>query len=123
MKRESVLREIFSGENGRLSSKRIIGTIAMAIAIGCTVYLTVVDRSTETVENLLMTILITSGSLIGAATVTGIWRGNKMSVGGESEQENSQRSNLFQVIWKIRVLNVHTIKKELNKSSFLFIAK
>ena len=91
MKQESVLREIFSGENGRLSSKRIIGTIAMAIAIGCTVYLTVVDRSTETVENLLMTILITSGSLIGAATVTGIWRGNKMTVGGESEPESSQR--------------------------------
>lgn len=91
MKSESILREIFSGENGRLSSKRIIGTIAMAIAIGCTVYLTVVDRSTETVENLLMTILITSGSLIGAATVTGIWKGNKMSVCRDDEQENSQR--------------------------------
>ena len=38
-----------------------------------------------------MTILITSSSLIGAATVTGIWRGNKMSVGGETEHENSQR--------------------------------
>ena len=66
------IREIYSGTNGKLSAKRVIGGIAMAIALGCTVYLVIRDGSNSVVENLLMTIFITSVSLLGLPAVTGV---------------------------------------------------
>jgi hypothetical protein len=80
------IREIFSGANGKLSAKRVIGGIAMAIALGCTIYLVIRDGSNSVVENLLMTIFITSVSLLGLPAVTGIWGSSKISV-SKSEEE------------------------------------
>lgn len=76
-----VIREIFSGANGKLSAKRVIGGIAMAIALGCTVYLVIRDGSNSVVENLLMTIFITSVSLLGLPAVTGMWGNSKINIG------------------------------------------
>ena len=85
--KKNILREIFSGANGRLSAKRVIGGIAMAIALGCTIYLVIRDGSNSVVENLLMTIFITSVSLLGLPAVTGIWGSSKISV-NKSEEVN-----------------------------------
>jgi len=81
------IREIFSGINGKLSAKRVIGGIAMAIALGCTVYLVIRDGSNSVVENLLMTIFITSVSLLGLPAVTGVWGSSKISVSKSEEEE------------------------------------
>ena len=85
-----ILREIFSGANGKLSAKRVIGGVAMAVALACTVILVFRDGSNDVVENLLMTIFITSVSLLGLPAVTGIWNKSKVTVGeSKSEEEDS----------------------------------
>lgn len=81
---KQVMREIFSeGTTGKLSSKRVIGGIAMAVVLGCTTYLVIRDGSTDVVENLLMTIFITSASLLGLPAIAGAWGKSKLSVGAE----------------------------------------
>lgn len=83
--KKNILREIFSGANGKLSAKRVIGGIAMAIALGCTIYLVIRDGSNSVVENLLMTIFITSVSLLGLPAVTGVWGNSKINVSKSEE--------------------------------------
>ena len=92
MAKQNIFREIFSGSNGTLSSKRVIGGFAMAVALGCTIYLVIVDRSNEVIENLLMTILIMSASLLGLPAVTGIWGKSKMNFGRSSDQDTPRES-------------------------------
>ena len=77
---KNILREIFSGANGKLSAKRVIGGIAMAVALGCTIALVIRDGSNNVVENLLMTIFITSVSLLGLPAITGAWGNSKINV-------------------------------------------
>lgn len=86
MAKVNVIREIFSGENGKLSSKRVIGGIAMAVGLICTIVLVARDGSTQVVENLLQTIFIISTTLLGVANVTGIWKNNKIEVGEQKEE-------------------------------------
>lgn len=87
MSKKNVLREIFSEVDGKLSSKRIIGTIAMFIALGSTIYLVTHEGGSTVVENLIMTILIMSASLLGLPAVTGIWGKSKMSIGQSLPKE------------------------------------
>lgn len=82
---KKVIREIFSGANGKLSAKRVIGGIAMAVALGCTIALVIRDGSNTVVENLLMTIFITSVSLLGLPAITGVWGNSKINVGKTEE--------------------------------------
>lgn len=78
------MREIFSeGSTGKLSSKRVIGGIAMAVVLGCTTYLVIRDGSTNVVEDLLMTIFITSASLLGLPAIAGAWGKSKIGIGTE----------------------------------------
>jgi hypothetical protein len=86
--KKGILREIFSGANGKLSAKRVIGGIAMAVALGCTIALVIRDGSNTVVENLLMTIFITSVSLLGLPAITSVWGNSKINV-GKSEEEPS----------------------------------
>ena len=81
-----VLREIFSGANGKLSAKRVIGGIAMAVALGCTIALVIRDGSNAVVENLLMTIFITSVSLLGLPAITSVWGSSKVTVEKHEEE-------------------------------------
>ena len=67
------IKEIFSGANGKLSAKRVIGGVGMGVALGCTIYLAIRDGSNEVVENLLTTILILSASLLGLPAITGVF--------------------------------------------------
>ena len=85
------IREIFSdGTTGMLSSKRVIGGISMGVVLLCTCYLVIRDGSTDVVENLLMTIFITSASLLGLPAIAGAWGKAKMSIGSsEHIQETS----------------------------------
>lgn len=85
-----ILREIFSGANGKLSAKRVIGGIAMTVALTCTTILVFRDGSNDVVENLLMTIFITSVSLLGLPAVTGIWKNSKIEVGESKAEEEVQ---------------------------------
>ena len=86
MKKNNILREIFSGANGKLSAKRVIGGVAMLVALTCTTVLVFRDGSNNVVENLLMTIFITSVSLLGLPAVTGIWGSSKVTVEKHEEE-------------------------------------
>jgi hypothetical protein len=86
---KKILREIFSGANGKLSAKRVIGGFAMAVALGCTITLVVRDGSNGVVENLLMTIYITSVSLLGLPAITGAWGSSKINVSKSEEKEET----------------------------------
>lgn len=83
-----VLKEILSGANGKLSAKRVMGGISMLVALGCTIYLTISEGSNGVVENLLMTTLITSISLLGLPAVTGVWGNNKINIPTQQVQQN-----------------------------------
>lgn len=84
--KKSILREIFSGANGKLSAKRVIGGIAMSVALICTIILVIKDGSNDVVENLLMTIFITSVSLLGLPAVTGIWKNSSITTGSNEDE-------------------------------------
>mgnify|MGYP003290762558 CR=1 FL=1 len=73
-KRNSYFKEIFEDEEGYASSKRIIGTIVLFIALACIVWLTVTEGGTNTVEDLLNTALFIGGTLLGISSITGIWK-------------------------------------------------
>lgn len=92
--KKNILREIFSGANGKLSAKRVIGGVAMAVALGCTIYLVVSDGSNSVVENLLMTIFITSVSLLGLPAVTSMWGNSKIQI-SEQKEPNETESPKF----------------------------
>jgi hypothetical protein len=85
--KKGILREIFSGANGKLSAKRVIGGIAMSVALGCTIALVIRDGSNTVVENLLMTIFITSVSLLGLPAITSVWGNSKINVSKTEEEE------------------------------------
>lgn len=86
----NVMREIFSGANGKLSAKRVIGGIGMIVALSATTYLTVVDRSTDVVENLLTTIIILSASLLGLPAITGVFgKSSITSMESHKEEEST----------------------------------
>jgi hypothetical protein len=88
------LREIFSGANGKLSAKRVIGGIGMFVALGCTIALVIRDGSTQVVENLLQTILITSVSLLGLPAVTSIWGSSKISVNNTQPEDDISNTDI-----------------------------
>ena len=95
---KKVLREIFSGANGKLSAKRVIGGFAMFVALMCTTILVLRDGSNTVVENLLMTIFITSVSLLGLPAVTGIWGSSKVSVEKHETEETVKEEPKDEII-------------------------
>ncbi len=80
-------REMLS-ENGNGSSKRLFGGIAILVALGCIIYLTVTEGCTDCVEGLLQVLIITSCSLLGLSSITGIWKNGKVSTSQENKKEN-----------------------------------
>jgi hypothetical protein len=79
-------REMLS-ENGNGSSKRLFGGIAILVALGCIIYLTVTEGCTDCVEGLLQVLIITSCSLLGLSSITGIWKNGKVSTLQEKKKE------------------------------------
>lgn len=93
-KKIGIFREIFSGANGKLSAKRVLGGIALFIALGCTIYLVIIEHGSNVVENLLMTILIMAASLLGLPAVTGMWNKSSMSIGNTNHEEEHEEVNI-----------------------------
>ena len=77
MNRQSNFREMISGENGIISSKRVMGVLTLLVCMGCTIWLVISEGGTQVVENLLQTLMIMAAALLGLSTVTGIWRHGK----------------------------------------------
>lgn len=67
-------RELVSGENGILSSKRLMGVVILVICMICTCWLVYNEGGTQVVENLLQTLMIMAAALLGISSVTGIWK-------------------------------------------------
>ena len=67
-------KEIISGENGRLSSKRVMGVIVLVVCLICTIWLVYNEGGTQVVENLLQTLMIMAAALLGISSVTSIWK-------------------------------------------------
>lgn len=68
------IKNILSGENGVLSSKRVFGGLSILVVLGCIIALVVKEGGTSVVENLLTTAMILGASLLGISTVTNIWK-------------------------------------------------
>lgn len=86
MKFSTMLKQMISGENGQISSKRVMGIIMSLVCLGCIIYLSIHEGGTLVVENLLQTTLIMAASLLGISSVTGIWRGNSVKMGDDKSK-------------------------------------
>lgn len=87
MKFGTIIKQIVSGENGQISSKRVMGIIMSFVCLGCIIYLVICEGGTLVVENLLQTTLIMAASLLGISSVTGIWRGNSMKISDDKSTQ------------------------------------
>lgn len=67
------IKEIFS-ENGRGSSKRIVGAITYLFILFFTGWLVVHEGGTPIVENLITTLIISASALLGISSVTNIFK-------------------------------------------------
>jgi hypothetical protein len=47
------IKQMLSGANGVVSSKRIIGAITILVVLGCTIYFSIHEGCTEGVENII----------------------------------------------------------------------
>lgn len=70
----SFMKEMISGSNGIVSSKRVMGVIVLTVCLGCTIWLVIQEGGTTVVENLLQTLMIMSAALLGISSVTSIWK-------------------------------------------------
>lgn len=84
MKTKSNFREMISGENGVISSKRVMGVIVLTVCMMCTCWLVWSEGGTTVVENLLQTLMIMAAALLGISSITGIWKkGEKTEIKAE----------------------------------------
>ena len=74
MKQNNNFREMISGENGIISSKRVMGVVVLAVCMICTCWLVYAEGGTTVVENLLQTLMIMAAALLGISSITGIWK-------------------------------------------------
>lgn len=77
MKQNNNFREMISGANGIISSKRVMGVIVLTVCMICTCWLVWSEGGTAVVENLLQTLMIMAAALLGISSITGIWRSGK----------------------------------------------
>lgn len=81
-------KQLVSGANGIVSSKRVMGMLVLIVCLICTIYLVVSEGGTGVVENLLQTGMVMAASLLGISSVTSIWKGNQVSMSnGEVKSE------------------------------------
>lgn len=88
MKAKSNFREMVSGENGIISSKRVMGVITLVVCMICTCWLVWSEGGTTVVENLLQTLMIMAAALLGISSITGIWKkGKPIEIKSEEEPQ------------------------------------
>lgn len=71
------IKEMLSGSNGVVSSKRIIGAITMLVVLGCTIYMVITEGCTSEVENIIQTLIISACGLLGITSIAGALKSNK----------------------------------------------
>lgn len=71
----SNLKEIFSGSNGHLSSKRVLGGIVLITCLIAVVVQGAREGMTDNIKDLFEILIITSTTLLGITSVTSIWKG------------------------------------------------
>lgn len=91
MNNQGFFKQLISGENGIVSSKRVMGILVLLVCLGCTIYLVISEGGTTVVENLLQTGMVMAASLLGISSVTGIWRGNQVTMGDTSKKYNNEQ--------------------------------
>ena len=74
MKQNNNFREMISGENGIISSKRVMGVVVLTVCMICTCWLVWSEGGTAVVENLLQTLMIMAATLLGISSITNIWK-------------------------------------------------
>lgn len=67
------LREIFSGTNQRLSSKRVLGSFCIILSTLVICYLGITQPELPTTSPLLEFVLITGGALLGVGVAERKW--------------------------------------------------
>lgn len=87
-------RQLVSGANGIVSSKRVMGMLVLCICLICIIYLVISEGGTGVVENLLQTGMVMAASLLGISSVTSIWKGNQVSMGGGDTKIEPVETNL-----------------------------
>ena len=76
-KKPSILKDILSGENGHLSSKRVLGAIVLLTCLICIIVQASKEGITDNLKELFEWLIITSTALLGITSITGIWKGKK----------------------------------------------
>lgn len=82
-----ILKDILSGENGHLSSKRVLGAIVL---IACLIFCIIEgarEGITDNIKELFEILIITSTALLGITSITGIWKGGKTSKRTKIEED------------------------------------
>lgn len=101
MKNQGFFKQLVSGANGIISSKRVMGMLVLVVCLICIIYLVVSEGGSGVVENLLQTAMVMAASLLGISSVTSIWKGNQVSMGdnskGSSESSIEQPSEQPQI--------------------------
>lgn len=92
MKNKGFFRQLVSGANGIVSSKRVMGILVLLVCLACIIYLVIAEGGTGVVENLLQTGMVMAASLLGISSVTSIWKGNQVSMGNGSKESSIESS-------------------------------
>lgn len=90
MKQNNNFREMISGANGIISSKRVMGVVVLSVCVLCTCWLVYAEGGTAVVENLLQTLMIMAAALLGISSITGIWK-----KGGTTEIKANEEPTQF----------------------------
>lgn len=75
--KQSILKDILSGENGHLSSKRVLGAIVLLTCLICIIVQASKEGITDNLKELFEWLIITSTALLGINSITSIWKGKK----------------------------------------------
>jgi len=92
MQNKGFFRQLVSGANGVISSKRVMGILVLLVCLACIIYLVIAEGGTSVVENLLQTGMVMAASLLGISSVTSIWKGNQVSMGNGSKESSIESS-------------------------------
>lgn len=92
MENKGFFRQLVSGANGVVSSKRVMGMFVLLVCLACIIYLVIAEGGTGVVENLLQTGMVMAASLLGISSVTSIWKGNQVSMGNGSKESAIESS-------------------------------
>ena len=90
MKDKGFFRQLVSGANGVVSSKRVMGILVLLVCLACIIYLVIAEGGTSVVENLLQTGMVMAASLLGISSITSIWKGNQVSMGNGSKESSTE---------------------------------